>query len=360
MKNIFEYDSVELSENGKEVIILDQTLLPKQEKFLHLTTAEQLFFAITQLKVRGAPAIGITAAFGLAMCMNRFRAKDLATFEKEFLRVKRYLYISRPTAVSLMNALDRMERCYYEAKLKGPERDDADLMDHIREELTSEARAIKLEDVKKCLAIAENGFPLIKRGSGILTICNAGHLAVSRYGTVLAPIYLAQQQGFMPRVYACETRPLLQGSRLTAYELMRAGVNVTLICDNMASSIMAQGKIDMVFFGCDRIAANGDVANKVGSSMLAILAKHYGIPCYVLGPTDTIDFDCPTGADIVIEERPSFEVTDMFFESPIAPKGVKVYNPAFDVTPARLITGIVTEKGILKPLDFIKLKRKRW
>lgn len=359
MKSIFEYDAVELSENGKEVIILDQTLLPKQEKFIQITTAEQLFFALTQLKVRGAPAIGIAAAFGLAMCMNRFKAKDMLSFEKEFLRVKRYLYISRPTAVNLMHALDRMERCYYEAKQKGPDKDESDLMDHIRDELTSEARAIKLEDIKKCLSIAEYGASLIKEGAGILTICNAGHLATSRYGTVMSPIYLAQQKGLIPKVYVCETRPLLQGARLTSYELMKAGVDATLLCDNMVSSIMSKNKIDLVFFGCDRIASNGDVANKVGSSMLAILAKHYGIPCYSLGPTDTIDFSCPSGSDIVIEERPSFEVTDMYFDGAIAPKGIKVYNPAFDVTPAKMLTGIITEKGIFKPSDIHKLK-KRW
>ena len=349
MKSIFEYDSVELSDNGRDLIILDQSLLPNQEKFLHLTSAEQIFYSITLLKVRGAPALGLTGALGLAMCMNRFKTKSVAEFEKEFIRVKRYLSISRPTAVNLVWALNRMESCYYRAMEMVGESDGSEAVNYLKDQLTTEARTIKLEDVKMCLAISENGASLLKPGSGILTYCNAGHLAVSRHGTALGPIYYAQQNGFMPKVYACETRPMLQGARLTAYELTRAGVDVTLICDNMASDVMARGKIDIVFFGCDRIAANGDVANKVGSSMLAILAKHYGIPCYSLGPTSTIDFNTPTGREIVIEERPSFEVTDMYYSKPMAPKGIKVYNPAFDITPSELLTGIITEKGILDP-----------
>ena len=356
MRNILEYDSVELSPNGREVVVLDQSLLPNQEKFLHLTTAEQVFYAITLLKVRGAPAIGIVGAFGLAMCMNRFRARNLQAFDKEFLRVKRYLYISRPTAVSLTWTLDRMERCYYETLEETKDLTPLEAMKKIRERLTSEARAIKLEDVSKCLSIAESAFSLLKPGSGILTYCNAGHLATSRYGTALGPIYYAQQKGYMPKVYTCETRPMLQGARLTAFELTKAGVDVTLICDNMASDVMRRGKIDIVFFGCDRIAANGDVANKVGSSMIAILAKHYGIPCYSIGPVNTIDFNTPTGNDIVIEERPAFEVTEMYFDKPMAPKGIKVYNPAFDITPAELLTGIITEKGIISPKELAKLK----
>ena len=356
MRNILEYDSVELSQNGRDLIILDQSLLPNQEKFLHLTTAEQVFYAITLLKVRGAPVIGIAGALGLAMCMNRFKARNLQAFDKEFLRVKRYLYISRPTAVSLTLTLDRMERCYYEAVEETKDLKSEAAIKQIRERLTSEARAIKLEDVQKCLAISEAGFSLLKPGMGILTYCNAGHLATSRYGTALGPIYYAQQKGFMPKVYSCETRPMLQGSRLTAYELTKAGVDVTLICDNMASDVMRRGKIDIVFFGCDRIAANGDVANKVGSSMIAILAKHYGIPCYSIGPVNTIDFNTATGSDIVIEERPSFEVTDMYFDKPVAPKGIKVYNPAFDITPANMLTGIITEKGITKPDKLATLK----
>ncbi|MCK9625363.1 MAG: S-methyl-5-thioribose-1-phosphate isomerase [Bacteroidales bacterium] len=354
MKNVFSYDSVELSNNGRDLIILDQTLLPNQEKFLHLTTAEQIFFAITLLKVRGAPAIGIAAALGLAMCINRYKAKNIDLLEKEFLRVKRYLSISRPTAVNLMWALDRMERSFYVSKSK-VDADNKTSIIAIKNELIAEARSIKMEDIRMCLSISENGFTLLKHGDGILTHCNAGHLAVSRYGTALGPIYLAQQKGYCPNVYIDETRPLLQGARLTAYELSKAGVEATLICDNMASIVMKQGKINIILVGCDRIAANGDVANKIGTSSIAILAKYYGIPFYSLGPTSTIDWNCPTGDDIVIEERPSYEVTDLYFDKPSAPEGIKVYNPAFDITPANLITGIVTEKGIFKPEELKKM-----
>lgn len=354
LKSVFSYDSVELSTNGREVIILDQTLLPNQEKFLHLTTSEQVFFAITLLKVRGAPAIGIAAAFGVAMCVNRFKTKSVDALEKEFLRVKRYLSISRPTAINLMWALNRMERCFYVTKAK-IDTTDKNAVEVIKNALIAEARSIKLEDTRMCLSISENGFSLLSPGMGILTHCNAGHLAVSRYGTALGPIYLAQQKGYSPKVYADETRPMLQGARLTTYELMKAGIDTTLICDDMASVVMSQGKINIVFVGSDRVAANGDAANKVGTSTVAILAHYYGIPFYVLCPTSTIDFNCPDGKGIVIEERPSYEVTDMYFSKPCAPEGTKVYNPSFDITPSNLITGIITEKGIFKPSELKKL-----
>lgn len=354
MENIFNYDSVELSPNGREVVILDQTLLPNQEKFLHLTTAEQVFFAITLLKLRGAPAIGIAAAFGVAMCVNRYKAKKVEALEKEFLKVKRHLYISRPTAINLMWALDRMERCFYQTKAQIDE-DGPQAVLMIKNALIAEARSIKTEDVKMCIAIAENGCSLLSPGASILTHCNAGHLAVSRFGTALGSIYLAQQKGYAPKVYIDETRPLFQGARLTAFEMKKAGVDATLICDNMASLVMRQGKVGVVFVGCDRVAANGDVANKIGTSGLAILAKHYNIPLYVLGPTSSIDFNCKSGNNILIEERPSYEITDMHFSKPIAPSGIKVYNPAFDITDSELITGIVTEKGIFKPNELSQL-----
>ena len=358
MKSVFPYDSVELSANGREVVILDQTLLPNQEKFLHLTSSEEIFYAITRLKVRGAPAIGIAAAFGLAMCVTRFHTRSFAALEKEFLRVKRYLYISRPTAVNLMWALDRMERCFYATKQSIGTAEDKHAIEVVRSALIAESRAIKDEDVKMCETISELGFSLLHPGCSILTHCNAGHLAVSRFGTALGPIYYAQQQGYSPKVFCDETRPLLQGARLTAYELTKAGIDVTLVCDNMAATLMAQGKIDLVFVGCDRVAANGDVANKIGTSGVAIIAKHFKVPVYVFGPTSTIDLTCASGEDIVIEERPAFEVTDMYYSKPMAPKGVQVYNPAFDVTPAALITGIVTETGILKPREVKNLQKK--
>ena len=351
MKSVFPYDSVELSQNGREVIILDQSQLPTQERFLHLTTAEQIFYSITRMKVRGAPAIGIAAAFGLAMCVNRYRTRSLQALEKEFLRVKHYLYISRPTAVNLMWALDRMERCFYKAIQSLDDAEERHAIEVVRNALTAEARSIKEEDVAMCEAISELGFSLLRPGCGILTHCNAGHLAVSKFGTALGPIYMAQQQGYSPRVYCDETRPLLQGARLTAYELTKAGIDVTLVCDNMAATLMAQKKIDFVFVGCDRVAANGDVANKIGTLAVAIIAKYFKVPVYVFAPTSTIDLDCVSGSEIIIEERPAFEVTDMYYSKPMAPKGVRVYNPAFDVTPAALIAGIVTEKGILRPKD---------
>lgn len=357
MKSVFPYDSVELSPSGREVVILDQTQLPNQERFLHLTSAEQIFYAITRLKVRGAPAIGIAAAFGLAMCVNRYRTRTVQALEKEFLRVKHYLYISRPTAVNLMWALDRMERCFYSTKQNLETADDKHAIGALRKALTAEARAIKAEDVRMCETISKFGFSLLHPGCGILTHCNAGHLAVSKFGTALGPIYLAQQKGYLPHVFCDETRPLLQGARLTAYELSKAGIDVTLICDNMAATLMSQGKVDFVFVGCDRVAANGDVANKIGTNGVAIIAKYYKVPLYVFAPTSTIDFNCKQGADIVIEERPAFEVTDMYYSKPMAPRGIQVYNPAFDVTPASLIAGIVTEKGIIKPREIKNLKK---
>ena len=357
MNIVFPYDSVELSANGREVVILDQTQLPNQERFLHLTTAEEIFYAITRLKVRGAPAIGIAAAFGLAMCVNRFKTRSFSSLETEFLRVKHYLYISRPTAVNLMWALDRMERCFYATKQGLELSDEKHAIEALRDALTAEARAIKAEDIQMCESICEHGFSLLRPGCGILTHCNAGHLAVSRFGTALGPIYMAQQNGFSPRVYCDETRPLLQGARLTAYELTKAGIDVTLVCDNMAATLMAQHRIDFVFVGCDRVASNGDVANKIGTCGVAIIAKYYKVPLYVFAPTSTIDLDCVSGSEIIIEERPAFEVTDMYFSKPMAPKGVRVYNPAFDITPASLISGIVTEKGIIKPRDIKNLKK---
>ncbi|MCF0178400.1 MAG: S-methyl-5-thioribose-1-phosphate isomerase, partial [Bacteroidales bacterium] len=330
MKNFFPYDSVELSENARELIVLDQSLLPNQEKFLHITTAEQIFFAITLLKVRGEQAIGLAATLGLAMCMNRYRTKDLFAFEKEFFRVKRYLYISRPYAMGLMKGLDRMERCYYESRSKDVP--DKELIEHIKKELIAEACAMKLENIKTCLSIAENGYSLMKPGVGVLTWSNAGHLAVSRYGTALAPIYMAHQNGYMPRIYACETRPLLQGARLTAFELRKAGVDVTLICDSMVSSLMKQGKVDMVFLGANVISANGDLVSTVGSSTVAIMAKYYNIPCYVVAATEVIDFNLTDTNTVTVEQRPEYEVTELYYEKPVAPKGVKVYNPAIDIT----------------------------
>lgn len=339
MDKFFEYDAVEWNGDKTGVKIIDQTLLPKEEKFLILRTPEQVYEAIYKLRVRGAPAIGVAAAFGLYVSLLPVEG-ELDHFAAEFRRIKQYLFSSRPTAVNLGYALERMESCFKKNIALG--------LEGIKKALLAEAEAIKDEDVQMCRTIAENGLTLMRPGVRILTHCNAGHLAVSRYGTALGPVHLAQQRGWKPRVWVDETRPLLQGARLTAYEMVKSGVDATLICDNMAASVMARGEVDMVFVGCDRVAANGDTANKIGTMSLAVLAKHFGVPFYVLGPSSTIDRNCATGADIVIEERGASEVTDF---------DIKVFNPAFDVTPAELITGIVTEKGIFRPpFDFGKEK----
>ena len=269
------------------------------------------------------------------------KVNEVDDFYREFARVKNYLASSRPTAVNLFTALERMEAALLKCQGAGVE--------VLKQVLREEAEAIRKEDATACRKIGEYGLSLLKPGMGLLTHCNAGHLAVSEYGTALAPIYLGQEQGFGFSVFADETRPLLQGARLTAFELQKAGVDVTLICDNMASSVMKQGWVQAVLVGCDRVAANGDTANKIGTSGVAVLAKYYGIPFYVLGPTSTIDMDCPTGKEIKIEERDPAEVTEKWYTRRMAPEGIHVYNPAFDVTSAELITAIITEKGIAYP-----------
>lgn len=353
LDGLFKYDCVALSSGGDGVVVLDQTLLPWEERFLVLRDEYQVYEAIARLRVRGAPAIGVAAAYGLYVAFRRKAVqRDFKPDEasRVFHGIKDMLCSSRPTAVNLSAALERMGVCF--DSLSGHP------LEQVLEALRAEAESIKAEDVAMCRAIAEYGAGLIGRaGMGILTHCNAGHYAVSRYGTALAPIYLAHSRGLAPRVYADETRPLMQGARITAFELQKAGVDVTLLCDNMASSLMYSHRIDMVFTGCDRVAANGDTANKIGTSALAILAAYYGIPFYILGPTSSIDPGAASGADIPVEQRDPSEVTDLYFERRIAPSGVKVYNPAFDITPASLIAGIVTEKGIFRPpYDFSNLK----
>jgi len=332
-------ENVRLNSDGTAVVILDQTILPNETKYNELRGADELYEALATLRVRGAPAIGIYAAFALYTLARQTTAHDYESFRSENMKNSAYLNSARPTAVNLSKQLHRMENIVAKhAKLPIP---------HILDAMRVEAEQIQREDIEMCLAISEHGLTLLRNGSGIMTHCNAGPLATSLYGTGLGPILLAQERGMTPRVFCCETRPLLQGARLTAYELSRAGVDCTLICDNMASIVMKKGKIDAVFVGCDRLARNGDAANKIGTSGIAILAKHYGIPFYVCSPSSTIDPGCPTGADIEIEQRPPEEIKELFFEKPIAPAGVKCYNPAFDVTDNNLITAIITEKGIL-------------
>lgn len=330
--------SVRLDDNNDILVLLDQTLLPNEKVFLQLSTLEDIWEAIYHLKVRGAPAIGIAAAYGIYLSVKRSNAASYAELADQFRKAKQYLASSRPTAVNLFWALQRMEdRLHQEADQS---------VAVIKQALKEEADNIRAEDEKVCLAIGEHALSLLEPGWGLLTHCNAGTIATAKYGTALAPIYLGQERNYQFSVYADETRPLLQGARLTAWELQEAGVDVTLICDNMASIVMKEGKVQAVLVGCDRVAANGDTANKIGTSGLAVLAKHYGIPFYVCAPLSTIDPGCTSGADIPIELRSKEEISTQWYEKPMAPQGVKIYNPAFDVTDHHLITAIITEKGI--------------
>lgn len=304
--------------NGK-LFFLDQTVLPNRIEYIHPRTKEDYYYAIKTLQVRGAPAIGIFAGYAMAL------------LDDDKYELKKYLDSARPTAVNLSWATSRMIKAYEDGK-----------------DLVSEAIAIHNEDIEMCKKISEYGLSLLKNGDGILTHCNAGALATSEYGTGLGPLLLGKEKGYTFHAYTDETRPLLQGARLTSFELEKAGIDVTLICDNMASLVMKQGKIDAVLVGTDRIAANGDIANKIGTSGVAILAKHYNIPFYVLGPYSTIDYNCPTGDDIVIEEREPNEIKEMWYKEPVALKETKCYNPAFDVTDHELITAIITDRGIIR------------
>ena len=344
--------SVKTDEDGN-LNIIDQTLLPGEIKRINLNTKEEIWEAIKKLRVRGAPAIGVCAALGIAKTASQIQADNYADFHREFLGLKDYFASSRPTAVNLFWALNRMEDTLKANRSKN--------IDEIKEILFKEADNIRSEDIAISRGIGELGFKLLKKLKrngkeiGIMTHCNAGTLATAKYGTATAPMYMALENGFLGsdmHVYCDETRPLLQGARLTAFELSNAGITTTLQCDNMVSVLLKSGKIDIIFVGCDRVASNGDAANKIGTSGLAIIAKHYGIPFYVCAPTSTIDMNTATGDDIPIEIRDSDEVTDMWYKERMAPENIDVYNPAFDVTDHSLITGIITEKGICKyPFD---------
>lgn len=338
-----KYDTVWLDEETEALAIIDQTKLPGRTEILYLSSAEDIYEAIFTLRVRGAPAIGVAAAIGIYAVMRRFGTADEGEFRAEFRRVREYLVSARPTAVNLSWALTRMAQTLDEAEGDVPA---------LKNALREKALALWREDIEVCRAIGENGLALIRDGDGILTHCNAGQLATVRYGTALAPIHVGREKGMNFRVFTDETRPLLQGARLSAFELCADGVDTTLICDNMASSVMRRGWVQAVFVGADRIAANGDTANKIGTSGVAILAKHYGIPFYVCAPLSTIDPACPDGESINIEQRSAREVTEMWYAERMAPENVKVYNPAFDVTDNELITAIVTEKGVIRaPFD---------
>lgn len=310
------------------VRIIDQTRLPHKLSFINCRDVKTLVSAIKKLKVRGAPALGVAAGFGVVLGANNIK-KTIAQ-----------LAGSRPTAVNLFWALKRMERSAIAHKSLG--------LKALKRALLETALKIQDEDKKTCRKMAEHGASLIKSGDNILTHCNAGALATADYGTALGVLYKAKSEGKKIKVYADETRPLLQGARLTVWELMREGIDTTLICDNMAASLMALGRVDKIFVGADRIAANGDTANKIGTYSLAVSAKYHNIPFYVVAPVSTIDFKIKSGKEIPIEERHADEVRS-FGKAKIAQASVKVWNPAFDVTPHNLITAIITEKGIFKP-----------
>ena len=321
-----------------KLYILDQTLLPVEVVVEEQTSVEQVWDSIKKLKVRGAPAIGVAGAYGLVVAMRDRRSLERDPFLAELHKQADYLDSSRPTAVNLSWALKRVV-----SKVSA---ETASTGSALFERVVAEAVAIHREDVELCRRIGENGVGLIEEGMGLLTHCNAGRLATAEYGTATAPMYLAHEQGIRFRVYSDESRPLLQGSRLTAWELMNAGIEVYTITDSMAGFVMQQGLIDMVIVGTDRVAANGDVANKIGTMSVGILAKHFGIKFYVASPSSTIDMSTPTGAGIVIEERGVEEIA-CFGSRRTAPEGVKVRNPAFDVTPNELVTGIITDRGIV-------------
>ena len=341
LTQITHIDNVRLSDDGRAVRILDQSRLPNETVYLELSQAEDLYEAIHALRVRGAPAIGIFAGYAMYVLARQTKAAQFGDFIQECRRHHAYLNSSRPTAVNLKHMLDRM--------LAVAESMPCMDIDSILESMRQAAIAIHQEDIAMCTAISRHGLSLVKEGDGVLTHCNAGPLATSRYGTALGPLFLAKEEGITLHAWCDETRPLLQGARLTAYELQRAGIDCTLICDNMASIVMKEGKINACFVGCDRVARNGDTANKIGTSGVAILAKHYGIPVYVLGPTSTVDMACPDGEHIPIELRDGEEIKNLWYEKPMALPEVKCYNPAFDVTDHALITAIVTEKGICYP-----------
>ena len=349
ISEVTHIDNVRLSEDERSVIIIDQTRLPNHIEHIRVETPESAYEAIRRLQIRGAPAIGIFAGYAMYVLAQQDALLPYDAFREKFHARCEYLGSSRPTAVNLNWALTRVEKVVEE----NAERPVAEIVSLVGEE----AKTIHREDIAMCTAISEYGLSLLKEGDGVLTHCNAGPLATSRYGTAIGPMLLGRERGMNFRVFSDETRPLLQGARLTSFELQKAGVDVTLICDSMASIVMKNGWVDYCFVGCDRIAANGDVANKIGTSGVAILAKHYGIPVYSLGPTSTIDMSCPDGDHIPIELRDPDEIREKWYSEPMALKEVRCYNPAFDVTDHTLLSGIITEKGIVRPPFDVNLKK---
>jgi methylthioribose-1-phosphate isomerase len=326
------------------VRLIDQTRLPAELIYCDCHTVEEMWEAIRSLRVRGAPAIGVAAAMGVLLGLHRCVAGGPNLIGEQLRAAADHLRTSRPTAANLFWALKRMEHCWEQATRSGR------TGDALLARLLDEAREIAEEDRRVCLAIGDNGAHLVREGSGVLTHCNAGALATADYGTALAVLYRAAEQGKRFTVYADETRPLLQGARLTAWELRQRGIDVTLICDSMAAQVMKEGRVQLIVVGADRIAANGDTANKIGTYGVAVLARAHGIPFYVAAPASTFDLNLADGGAIPIEQRDPREITHGFGRA-TAPEGVSVYNPAFDVTPASLIDGLITEKGVVRPVN---------
>jgi methylthioribose-1-phosphate isomerase len=321
--------------------MIDQRKLPASEVYVTCKTASEVAKAIKTMVIRGAPAIGVAAAMGIALGMSRSRATGTKQFTTEFQKTCELMAGTRPTAVNLFWAIERMKKAFADAALQGGS------VDEIKRRLESEARAIHDEDVKSCRAMGAYGAGLVPATARILTHCNAGALATAGYGTALGVIRAAAEQGKTIAVLADETRPFLQGARLTAWELVKDGIDTTVITDNMAGAMMRLGQVDLVVVGADRIAANGDVANKIGTYSVAVLAKEHGIPFYVAAPLSTIDLNTPDGSRIPIEERSDREVTHLG-GSRLTPEGAHVRNPAFDVTPAKYVTAIITERGVAR------------
>ncbi|MBI4974794.1 MAG: S-methyl-5-thioribose-1-phosphate isomerase [Candidatus Omnitrophica bacterium] len=339
-----------ISWKNKKVRLIDQTLLPHRFKYIICDDIRTLWKAIRTLQVRGAPAIGIAGALGVVLAANSSKAKRFGGFFKDLNRSIKFLASSRPTAINLFWALGRME-CVAKANNDKP-------ISEIKKILLKEALKIIDEDKASCRRMARYGAKLVKNGDAILTHCNAGGLATADYGTGLGVLFEAKRRGRHFKVYVDETRPMLQGARLTTWELMHDGIDATLICDNTAASLMEKGKVNKIFVGADRVARNGDTANKIGTYSLAVLANHHRIPFYVVAPVSSFDFRIKSGKDIPIEERDAKEVRSVLGRV-IAPKNVKVYNPAFDVTPNELITAIITEKGIFRKPYVLSLRKLR-
>lgn len=330
------------------LVLIDQTRLPLEFAELQCHDAETVWQAIRRLQVRGAPAIGIAAAYGVCLGVRSASGGDEAAFFAKLNEVADYLATSRPTAVNLFWALDRMRAAA--AKLRGRLSPT-----EIHAALLAEARAIHEEDRAMCHAIGRHGAELLPDGCGVLTHCNAGGLATAEYGTALSVFFTAQDQGKRLHVFVDETRPLLQGARLTAWELAQRQIPATLICDSMAAQVMREGRVQAVITGADRIAANGDSANKIGTYSLAVLAAAHGIPFYIAAPTNTFDLSIASGDAIPIEQRAAEEITHGFGRQ-TAPAGIQVYNPAFDVTPAVLIRALITERGLIQPVTAVAIR----